>query len=143
MSALAAPPLASKIGTRAMMIAGALLVATGLAGLILVGPGIGFGAYAWALVLLGLGISPSAGVVAFAAALTAVPSKLAGTTSGTLNTFRQIGAVFGVALAGVFLSAEGTVRGMRVTFVVAAVGALLGAAAVFFALRGELSREET
>jgi MFS transporter, DHA2 family, methylenomycin A resistance protein len=134
-SALAAPPLASRIGTRPMMITGALLVAVGLVGLVLVGPHTGFATYVWALVLLGLGISPSAGVVAYTAALTAVPVSLAGTTSGTLNTFRQIGAVFGVALAGVFLTAEGTTRGMHVTFVVAAVGALLGAVAVFFALR--------
>jgi hypothetical protein len=38
------------------MVAGALLVAIGLAGLLMVRPGTGFLTYAWALILLGAGI---------------------------------------------------------------------------------------
>ncbi|HEY1574733.1 MAG TPA: MFS transporter [Pseudonocardiaceae bacterium] len=134
-SALGSPPLAARIGTRTTMIAGAVSVAIGLAGLVLVGQHTSFATYAWALVLLGLGISPSAGVVAVSAALVAVPPELTGTTSGTVNTFRQIGAALGVALAGLFVAVDGLIGGMHITFAVASTGAVLGAVAVFVALR--------
>jgi hypothetical protein len=46
-----------------------------------------------------------AGVPASLSILASVPATLAGTASGTWNTFRQLGAVLGVAVAGMFILA--------------------------------------
>ncbi|MGW4593390.1 hypothetical protein ACWEKJ_39245 [Amycolatopsis thermoflava] len=72
--------------------------------------------------LVGVGVPLSSGVVAIQAMMGAVPPELSGTASGSMNTFRQFGAVFGVALAGLLSRGPGT---LWATFVVAAAGALL------------------
>ena len=77
----------------------------------------------------------SAGVVTVAAVLAAVPPALVGTASGVVNTFRQTGGVFGVALAGLFAGARGMTGGMHITVLIAAAGAALGAISVYAALR--------
>ncbi len=57
-----------------------------------------------------------------------VPPVLSGTASGAMNTFRQIGAVLGIALAGIpSPESGGTVHSMPLTFVVGAVGAAVAA----------------
>jgi DHA2 family methylenomycin A resistance protein-like MFS transporter len=122
-AAIRASAVVARLGTRATMVLGLSCVAAGLGGLTLLGSGAGYASYGWAFVLLGAGIPWSGGVVAIQAMMGAVPPELGGTASGTMNTFRQFGAVFGVALAGLLPSPA-------VTFVVAAAGALLGVVAV-------------
>jgi MFS transporter, DHA2 family, methylenomycin A resistance protein len=129
--AVAGPALSARIGTRPAMLIGSALTAAGLAGLVLVGRSAGYGTYWWALAVLGAGIPLSGGAVAVAALLSAAPSELAGTASATMNTFRQVGAAFGVALAGALLPERGPmIVGMRITFLVAAAGAIAGGAVV-------------
>ncbi|HVW40145.1 MAG TPA: MFS transporter [Amycolatopsis sp.] len=132
-TAICASAVVARLGTRRTMIGGLLCVAVGLAGLTLLEHGVGYFGYGWAFVLLGVGIPLSGGVVAIQAMMGAVPPELGGTASGTMNTFRQFGAVFGVALAGLLPSAV-------VTFVVGAVGALVGVVAVVLAGRGGARR---
>ena len=121
-TAVAASSVAARLGTRTTMMLGLGCITAGLLGLTLLETGIGYLGYGWALVLLGVGIPLSSGVVAIQAMMVAVPPALTGTASGSMNTFRQFGAVFGVALAGVLSPGPGT---LWVTFVVAAAGALL------------------
>lgn len=123
-AAVSASKVATRWGTRPTMVAGLLCVAAGLVGLCLLDLGVGFWGYAWAFVLLGVGVPLSSGVVAIQAMMGAVPADLTGTASGTMNTFRQVGAVVGVAVAGV-LSPEGAP--VSPMFLVAAAGALAAA----------------
>jgi DHA2 family methylenomycin A resistance protein-like MFS transporter len=122
-TAIRASAVVARLGTRRTMVAGLLCIAVGLAGLTLLETGVGYAGYGWAFVLLGVGIPLSGGVVAIQAMMGAVPPELGGTASGTMNTFRQFGAVFGVALAGILPTPT-------VTFLVAAAGALFGVLAV-------------
>jgi EmrB/QacA subfamily drug resistance transporter len=94
-----APAVARRFGVRGTVVAGSLLTVAGCLGLTRLQVDSGFGAYAWALVLLGMGVS-LCGAPATIALLASVPPGRAGTASGVSNTFRQIGGVFGVALAG-------------------------------------------
>ncbi|MFD2419725.1 MFS transporter [Amycolatopsis pigmentata] len=122
-AAIRASAVVARLGTRTTMVLGLSCVTAGLGGLTLLENGAGYASYGFAFVLLGAGIPLSGGVVAIQAMMGAVPPELGGTASGTMNTFRQFGAVFGVALAGLLPSP-------RMTFVVAAAGALLGVVAV-------------
>ncbi|SBW25149.1 major facilitator superfamily protein [Candidatus Protofrankia californiensis] len=140
-ASVGAAAVVARLGTRTTMVLGLLLVATGLGGLILVEDAGGYFSYGWALVLLGVGIPLSSGVVAIQAMMGAVPADLAGTASGTMNTFRQFGAVFGVALAGVLSPQRGeVVTSMHVTFIVAAAGALVGVVVTAVVLRERSDR---
>jgi EmrB/QacA subfamily drug resistance transporter len=94
--------LASKVGPRLPIVVGSVLSAAGLIGLTQLEVGTGFGGYWWALALLGSGVALT-GAPATVALLGSVPAEQAGTASGVSNTFRQIGAVFGVALSGALL----------------------------------------
>jgi DHA2 family methylenomycin A resistance protein-like MFS transporter len=132
--------LASRVvrqwGTRATMVAGLGCIAVGMAGLTLLAGGVGYAGYAWALVLLGVGVPLSSGVVAIQAMMGAVPSELAATASGAMNTFRQFGAVFGVALAGILSPVrDGVVTMMHVTFLTAGGAALAAAVLTAVVLR--------
>lgn len=132
--------LASRVvrqwGTRATMVAGLGCIAVGMAGLTLLAAGVGYAGYGWALVLLGVGVPLSSGVVAIQAMMGAVPSELAATASGAMNTFRQFGAVFGVALAGILSPVrDGVVTTMHVTFLAAGAAALAAAVLTAVVLR--------
>ncbi|MEU5695128.1 MFS transporter [Actinosynnema sp. NPDC020468] len=123
-AAVGASAVVARLGTRRTMVVGLCCVAAGLAGLGLLDLGVGYWGYAWALVLLGIGVPLSSGVVAIQAMMGAVPAGSTGTASGAMNTFRQFGAVVGVAVAGI-LSPEGSA--MAVTFLVAAACAAAAA----------------
>ncbi|MFC9244748.1 DHA2 family efflux MFS transporter permease subunit [Streptomyces sp. NPDC057136] len=101
-ASFAASIVASKIGPRLPIVIGSVLSASGLFGLTALEVGTGFGGYWWSLALLGAGVSFT-GAPATVALLGSVPPEQAGTASGVSNTFRQVGAVFGVALAGALL----------------------------------------
>ncbi|MCC3375115.1 MFS transporter [Cohnella sp. REN36] len=98
--------LAPKLPPRFVIPLGMTFVAGSLAGLLLIGrEGVGYGGYAWLLATLGLGIS-MCGSSSTVALMSAVPPERAGAASGLVNTFRQVSAVFGVALAGAIVSAR-------------------------------------
>ncbi|MBI1758700.1 MAG: DHA2 family efflux MFS transporter permease subunit [Actinobacteria bacterium] len=94
-----APGLAKRFGARATIVAGSLFTTVGLLGLTGLAVGSEFDRYGWSLALLGVGVS-LAGAPATIALLATVPDGRAGTASGVSNTFRQVGGVFGVAMAG-------------------------------------------
>lgn len=127
--------IARRLGTAVTMVLGLVFCAVGLVGLTLVAHG-GFPAYAWALALIGAGLPLSGGVVAIQAMMGRVPPARAATASATMNTFRQIGAVYGVALAGILSPVRaGRVTAMDRTFLVSAAGALLAAGLTVVVLR--------
>jgi EmrB/QacA subfamily drug resistance transporter len=133
-------PFAARLGQR---IAPALLMTAGLA---LVGGGalalsavVGSGAQEASLVLPLWAIGVGVGLVLpnlVALAMGTVPLADLGKASGTLNTARQLGSVFGVAVAvaayeaaGSSLTPAATSAGAEAGLAVAAVAALVGAAA--------------
>ena len=136
-AAVWASKVAARWGTRRTMVVGLLCVAVGLGGLCLLDLGVGFPGYAWAFVLLGVGVPLSSGVVAIQAMMDAVPAHLTGTASGTMNTARQLGAVVGVAPAGL-LSPEGAPVWPMLS--VAAVGAVTAAVLTATALGARSGR---
>ncbi|MDX3434157.1 DHA2 family efflux MFS transporter permease subunit [Streptomyces sp. ME01-18a] len=93
---------AAKFGPKVPIMIGSLASAVGLVELAQLEPGTGFGSYWWAMALLGAGVS-LVGAPATVALLSSVRPEQAGTASGVSNTFRQVGSVFGVALAGTLL----------------------------------------
>jgi MFS transporter, DHA2 family, methylenomycin A resistance protein len=110
------------------------LVLAGLAMLALrrLGPGTGPGAVSWNFALLGAGAG-LCGTPMTTLALSAVDVSRAGMASAVLNSFRQIGQVFGVAVLGAVVYARlpgGSAAGLpdasdRVLFVAGLHGALL------------------
>jgi DHA2 family methylenomycin A resistance protein-like MFS transporter len=95
--------LGERIGVRLTAFIGALATGGGLTGLLLLGLHGGFAHYWWQFLLLGLGAG-FAGPPVTAALLQAVPEERAGTGSGIGYTSRQVGSVFGVAIAGALVS---------------------------------------
>ncbi|MGW4500405.1 DHA2 family efflux MFS transporter permease subunit [Micromonospora sp. NPDC004336] len=94
--------LAARTGPKVPIIIGSVASAAGLLQLARLEPASGFGAYWWALALLGAGVS-LVGAPATVALLSSVRPEQVGTASGVSNTFRQVGSVFGVALTGTLL----------------------------------------
>lgn len=129
-----ASAVAGRIGARIPAVAGSLSATAGLLGLLTVDASSGYLSYAWALVLLGAGIS-FVGAPATVALMSTVAPVRAGTASGASNTFRQLGAVLGISLAGSLVGtppptgspADAFVAGMHTAFLVAIVGTVLGA----------------
>lgn len=97
--------LAARVGPRWPIVLGSVCSAAGLYGLVLLDPGDGFAAYWWALALLGAGVSLT-GAPATVSLLETVGAAQVGMAAGVSNTFRQVGAVFGVALSGALLQRE-------------------------------------
>lgn len=100
--------LSDRIGSRSLVVAGMALVVGALAWLAAVAtPAVPYAALVAPLVLAGVGMSlffaPTANAV-----LSAVSRAEEGKASGVLNTIRQVGGVFGVAvLATVFTTVRG------------------------------------
>lgn len=98
----AASVLAARWGARWLVVGGSLSTAVGLYLLSGLRVGDGFGTLWLPLVLLGAGVA-FAGAPATVVLLASVPGHRSGLVSGVFNTFRQVGAVVGVALAGLLL----------------------------------------
>jgi len=94
--------LAAKTGARWLVVGGSAATAVGLFLLAQIQVGSGFGSYALGLCLLGTGVAFT-GAPATVTLMASVPPSEAGLVSGVYNTFRQIGAVFGIALSGLLL----------------------------------------
>jgi MFS family permease len=128
--------LGGRIGSRPLVAAGLLLLAAGTAGAALaMNVGASYGELAAPLVAIGVGIALVLPNVASAALGSALPEDV-GKASGTNSTFRQLGGVFGIAVAvlvfdraGSYASPESVVDGARAALFVAAIVAVLGALA--------------
>jgi MFS family permease len=126
--------LADRIGERWILAAGLTLQAIGLGSVALIaGPATPYLALAPGLLVAGAGISMAIPTVQNAV-INAVPPQAIGKASGTSNTFRQLGGVFGIALAiaiftrtGNLTSPAGFTHGFSPALQVTAALSLLGA----------------
>ncbi|MCX5419773.1 MFS transporter [Streptomyces sp. NBC_00078] len=99
--------LADRFGTRPFMLAGMVLMATGLALLAWqVEPGVGYGQLVVPLIIAGIGISMVFPSVANAVT-SSVPLGEAGVAAGVNNALRELGGVFGVAVAALVFTQYG------------------------------------
>ncbi|MFF4253402.1 DHA2 family efflux MFS transporter permease subunit [Streptomyces sp. NPDC001663] len=99
--------LADRFGTRPFMFVGLLLQATGLALLAWqVEPGVGYGQLVVPLIIAGIGISMVFPSVANAVT-SSVPLSEAGVAAGVNNAMRELGGVFGVAVAALVFTQYG------------------------------------
>jgi DHA2 family methylenomycin A resistance protein-like MFS transporter len=117
------------------MVGGLALLVLGVLLLLRLGVHSGYGAVWPAFLIIGIGYGITSTPMA-AAVLGAVPLGRAGMASSTMNTARQIGGVFGIAILGSLLPpasaasdyAERFISGMHDGLIVAAICALVGAA---------------
>jgi DHA2 family methylenomycin A resistance protein-like MFS transporter len=126
-----------RVGHRAPMVAGCLLMGAGCLLLLRAAASAGYAQVAWPFAVFGAGYGLTSTPMA-AAVLGAVPGERAGMASSTNLTARVTGGVFGVAVLGALLPAGRTggqsfaaafTSGLHTALVVAAVTALAGAAA--------------
>jgi EmrB/QacA subfamily drug resistance transporter len=125
----------ARVGERRLMVVGLTLQAAGMAWVALVArAGMPYGALVPPLIVAGIGISTAIPAVQNAV-VGAVTRDMIGKASGTFNTMRQLGAVFGLAItAAVFqgagsyaspsLFSDGFVPAMGVAAGLSAIGAL-------------------
>ena len=126
--------LGGRIGSRPLVVAGLLLLAAGTAGAALaMSVGASYGELVAPLVAIGVGIALVLPNVASAALGSALPENI-GKASGTNTTFRQLGGVFGIAVAvlvfdraGSYASPADVVDGARAALLVAALIGVLAA----------------
>ena len=126
--------LGGRIGSRPLVVAGLLLLAAGTAGAALaMSVGASYGELVAPLVAIGVGIALVLPNVASAALGSALPEHI-GKASGTNTTFRQLGGVFGIAVAvlvfdraGSYASPADVVDGARAALLVAALIGVLAA----------------
>jgi MFS transporter, DHA2 family, methylenomycin A resistance protein len=130
-----APRIAERVGRLFPIIAGQLAMAAGLVTLAALPTNAPVLLAALVMILVGGGggltVPPIASLI-----FDNAPSQLAGTASGVLNTFRQMGGSLGVAVFGAVVNASGHFAGgLRIDFVATAL--LVGLAALLsLALRG-------
>jgi MFS transporter, DHA2 family, methylenomycin A resistance protein len=131
---LSAGRLARVAGPRATLIGAAILLAAGLGGMLIIGPGTSYAAIVVQFMAVGFGLGVIVPVVT-AALLGSVDRSRSGLASGTLNTARQTGSVIGVGLFG-SLAAGHLVSGLRLALVIS-VGLALLVAGLALGLRPE------
>ncbi len=119
--------LEQRAGARAVIVAGALLMAAGAAALLGVGAGSAFAALVVQLVAVGFGLGLIVPVMT-AQLLGSVDRSRSGVASGTLNTARQTGSVIGVALFGSLIAGGRLVSGLHLALVIAGGLSLIVAA---------------
>ncbi|PWU47367.1 MFS transporter [Micromonospora globispora] len=126
---------AVRLGPAAPIIGGQLVMAAGLAGLVLLPADAPVLLVAAAMVPVGVGGSFTVPPIT-ALILDSVPHHRAGTASGVFNTFRQLGGSFGVAVYGAVVASQATfLHGLHLSLTATAVLLLLTATASL-ALRG-------
>jgi MFS family permease len=119
--------LVARVGIRPLVTGGMAVTAAGLAWIALVGrTGLPYWELIIPLVLTGSGVSLAMPAGA-GAVMRSVPPSMIGKASGTYNTLRQLGAVFGLAICAAVFAARGG-YGSPATFV-AGFGPALGACA--------------
>lgn len=123
---LIAGRLTRAAAARRLLASGALLLAAGLGGLLVVSPGTCYPAIVAQLISVGFGLGLIVPVMTSALLGSAGPAR-SGVASGTLNTARQTGSVIGVGLFG-SLAAGHLVSGLRLGLAVSVCLALTVAA---------------
>ena len=99
--------LASRVGMRLLISGGLAVAAIGLTWMALIArTGLPYWQLVPPLIVAGSGVSFAVPATQ-GAAMTAVPSADIGTASGTFNTLRQLGGVFGVAICAAVFAARG------------------------------------
>jgi EmrB/QacA subfamily drug resistance transporter len=100
--------LADRIGERALVVTGGLLIATGAGWIAAVAaPGVSYLALLTPVTLIGLGLALS--IPAVTRSVTSnVPAADIGPASGAFSTMRQLGGAFGVAVLGAVFAATGS-----------------------------------
>jgi MFS transporter, DHA2 family, methylenomycin A resistance protein len=132
-----------RTGSWPPMAAGLALLAFGALLLLRLGIHSGYGTVWPAFLVIGIGYGITSTPMA-AAVLGAVPAGRAGMASSTMNTARQVGGVFGIAILGSLLPprsivgdhAERFIAGMHDGLVLAAISALIGATLAARQIRG-------
>ncbi len=119
--------LDQRLGSRAVIAGGALLMAAGTVTLEGIGPHSAFATLVAQLTALGVGLGLIVPVVT-AMLLGSVERSRSGIASGTLNTARQTGSVIGVALFGSLIAGGRLVDGLHVALIIAAALSLVVAA---------------
>ncbi|MBO1268599.1 MFS transporter [Arthrobacter cavernae] len=104
--------LMARFGQVAMIVAGQLVMALGLAGLCLLPDDSPVLLVAFVMVPVGVGGSFTVPPI-IALVMDHVPTEHAGTASGVVNTARQVGGSLGVAIFGAVLTAQGFMEGLR------------------------------
>jgi EmrB/QacA subfamily drug resistance transporter len=100
--------LADRIGERALVITGSLLLAVGAAWIAAVaGPGSGYLALLTPMILIGAGLALAIPAITRAVTSSVLAADL-GTASGAFATMRQLGGAFGVAVFGAVFAAVGS-----------------------------------
>jgi EmrB/QacA subfamily drug resistance transporter len=103
--------LSDRVGARALMVPGLLMQAAGFAWIVvLAGSGSSYIAYLAPFVIAGVGVSMAIPTTT-AAALNAVEPATLGKASAIVNTLRQFGAVFGIAIATAIFNSRGSLAG--------------------------------
>jgi EmrB/QacA subfamily drug resistance transporter len=112
--------LGERLGRKALIVAGLLLMTAGLAAIGLLPAAAPLGLLAALMVLVGLG-GPTVSPPATAVLLDAVAPGQAGVASGVFNTSRQVGGALAVAVFGGLLAHPGAfVRGVHTSLLIAA-----------------------
>jgi EmrB/QacA subfamily drug resistance transporter len=140
--------LADRVGERALVVAGSLLQAAGVAWIAAAaGPGTGYPALITPMTIIGAGFALAIPAVTRSVTSNVPPADI-GTASGAFTTMRQLGGAFGVAVLGAAFAATGSYaspstfsHGFTTAFAAAAGLALAGAAAgtILPGLRGRAS----
>ncbi len=117
---------ASRFGTRRMMAAGMMGIASGIALLALTSAGRPLGLAETGVFLTGIGMALNTGPV-LALAVSAVASARAGTASAMVNTARMVGATLGVAVLGSVFATSGGAAAFSRAMVAGATAVCAGA----------------
>lgn len=103
--------LSDRVGARALMMPGLVMQGAGFVWIVaLAGRHAGYSAYVGPFVLAGIGVSMAI-PTSSAAALSALPAEVLGKASAILNTLRQFGAVFGIAIVTAVFNSNGSLAG--------------------------------
>jgi EmrB/QacA subfamily drug resistance transporter len=99
--------LTNRVGPRALIVSGLMVSAAALAWTALIArPGLPYWQLVPPLIVAGAGVSLALPPTQ-SSAMTAVPPAAIGKASGTFNTLRQLGGVFGVAICAAVFAARG------------------------------------
>ncbi len=133
------PRIAARFGRMVPVVGGLLLMAAGLVALGTTPAGAPVGLVAVLMVPVGVGGSFTVPPIA-ALVMDNVPAHLAGTASGVLNTFRQVGGSLGVAAFGAVVGQTSLLSGLRISLLATAGVLGLVAAVSFRTGRGPIGR---
>jgi EmrB/QacA subfamily drug resistance transporter len=108
-AAVASGRIVSRIGARLPIAVGMLLIAGAFLGFIGVQADSAYSHYWWLLTIMGIGLGLVMSPIT-TAVMTTVPQARAGMASATLNTTRQVGGVFGIAVLGAIVTTSYTAK---------------------------------